>query len=228
MLKSADEIARIRAAVNLTSGAYARTLRRIKPGVTEQDIAAELDHHMRRLGAEAPAFETIVAAGARSALPHARPTAQRLKANQLVLIDMGASLAGYASDMTRVAALGKASPAMRRMYAAVLEAQLAGIAAVSHGVDAAAVDAAARRVLAAHKLDHTFTHSTGHGLGLEIHEVPRLGKGATDKLAAGMVVTVEPGAYIEGFGGVRIEDTVLVTATGAEVLTPTPKEFLEL
>lgn len=228
MVKSAGEIARIRKSVQANSEAYSRTLRRIRPGVREQDIAAELDFQMRMLGAEKTAFETIVAAGERSALPHARPSAHRLEESELLLIDMGAMLDGYASDMTRVTYAGTPPKRVRDMYRAVLEAQLAAINAVRPGITAAKVDAAARSVLKRHKLDRQFIHSTGHGLGLEIHEPPRLGKKDQTKLLAGMTITIEPGAYIEGLGGVRIEDTVLVTANGCEVLTPTPKEFISL
>jgi Xaa-Pro aminopeptidase len=227
-IKDAGEIEAIRLSVLLNSKAYERGLKVIKPGIRERDIAAELDYQMRRLGAEGPAFETIVAAGARSALPHARPTEQPLTGNQLVLVDMGASLNGYASDMTRVVHLGKPARTAERMYKAVLEAQLAAIDKVRAGVPAAKVDHEARITLKRWKLDHTFQHSTGHGLGLEIHEGPRIGKNVETKLEPGMVITIEPGAYVEGFGGVRIEDTVLVTEKGCEVLTPTRKELLVL
>ncbi|HLW75430.1 MAG TPA: Xaa-Pro peptidase family protein, partial [Bryobacteraceae bacterium] len=176
MVKSPDEIARIRASVAANSEAYERVLRRIRPGVREQDVAAELDFQMRMLGAERPAFETIVAAGIRTALPHARPSARRLESNELLLIDMGATLDGYASDMTRMAFAGSPPRRLREMYRAVLEAQGAAIEAVRPGIAASKVDAAARGVLQRHKLDKMFVHSTGHGLGLEIHEPPRLGK----------------------------------------------------
>ena len=226
MVKSGDEIARIRASVIANSEAYDRVVRRIRPGVREQDIAAELDFQMRMLGAEKPAFETIVATGIRTALPHARPSARRLEANELLLIDMGATLDGYASDMTRMAFAGSPPRRIQQMYKAVLEAQQAAIYTVRPGIGASKVDAAARNVLKQYKLEKTFIHSTGHGLGLEIHEPPRLGKKENIKLAAGMTITIEPGAYIEGVGGIRIEDTVLVTQSGCEILTPTPKELI--
>lgn len=228
MVKDAGEVESIRRSVALASKAFARAIRKVKPGMTEVALAAELDHQMRLLGAEGPAFETIVASGERSALPHARPTARAIEQDRILLVDMGASLDGYASDMTRVAHLGRATVEARRLYEAVLEAQEAATAAIRPGVSAGDVDAAARRVLKRHRLDKLFTHSTGHGLGLEIHEGPRIGRLTTLPLEAGMVLTVEPGAYREGFGGVRIEDTVLVTPTGVEVLTPTSKEFLEI
>jgi Xaa-Pro aminopeptidase len=228
MIKSTEEVARIRRSVEVNSEAYGRVLRRIRVGVREQDIAAELEFQMRMLGAEKPAFDTIVAAGERSALPHARPSAHKLGENELLLIDMGATVDGYASDMTRVAYAGTPPKRIRDLYRAVLEAQLAAINAVRPGIPASKVDAAARDVLKRHKLDRLFTHSTGHGLGLEIHEPPRLGKKDKTLLKAGMAITIEPGAYVEGLGGIRIEDTVLVTASGCEVLTPTSKEFVTL
>lgn len=228
MSKSAAEIEQIRKSVRVNSEAYARTLRRVRLGMRERDVAAELDFQMRLLGAEKPAFDTIVASGERSALPHAQPTSKRLEEDELLLIDMGACLDGYMSDMTRMAFLGIPNKRVRALYNAVLEAQMAGIGAVRPGVTATQVDSAARQVLKQHGLDREFVHSTGHGLGMEIHEGPRIGKKDKTKLKAGMVITVEPGAYVEGFGGVRIEDTVLVTANGCEVLTPTTKEFIHL
>ncbi len=191
----------------------------------ESDLAAELEYRMRRLGAEKPSFETIVAGGARSAWPHAQPTASRLKTGDLVIVDMGAMLEGYASDMTRMLFLGTPGAQVKRMYRAVLEAQLAAIDTVRAGAKTAAVDAAARNVLKGYGLDKAFIHSTGHGLGLEIHEPPRIGKRDKTKLKAGMAITIEPGVYVEGFGGIRIEDTVLVTETGCEILTPTAKDL---
>jgi len=223
MIKSAAEIALIRTSVAACSKAYASALRRLKPGLREQDLAARLEFEMRRLGAEKPAFETIVAAGERAALPHAEPSARSIGSNELLLIDMGAQLQGYASDMTRMAHLGAPARKTRQLYDAVLEAQLAAIEKVRPGITTDAVDGEARRVLGHYGLGERFTHSTGHGLGLEIHEAPRIGHGDRTRLAAGMVITVEPGVYMEGFGGIRIEDTVLVTSSGHEVLTPTPK-----
>jgi Xaa-Pro aminopeptidase len=228
MVKSASEISLIRRSVATNSEAYAKTIRRVHAGAREMDIAAELDYQMRALGAEKAAFETIVATGPRSALPHAHPTAHRLGENELLLIDMGATQEGYASDMTRVAHSGAPPKRIAKMYKAVLEAQLAAISAVKAGVTTGEVDAAARNVLKRHELDRAFVHSTGHGLGLEIHEPPRIARKDKTKLQAGMAITIEPGAYIDGLGGIRIEDTVLVTEHGCEVLTPTPKDFIEL
>ena len=225
MIKSDDEIARIRRSVLTNSEAFEKATKSIRPGARENDIAAELEYQMRRLGAEKAAFETIVAMGPRSALPHAQPTGRKLGSNELLLIDMGACQDGYMSDMTRVLFLGRPSRRVRSMYNAVLKAQLAAIDAVRPGVTAAHVDRAARRVLESEGLGKTFVHSTGHGLGLEIHEGPRLGRRDKTKLEAGMAITIEPGAYVRDFGGIRIEDTVLVTKTGCEVLTPTSKEL---
>jgi Xaa-Pro aminopeptidase len=234
-IKSDEEIALIRSSVLANSEAYARTIKRVRPGLRELEIAAELEFQMKFLGCEKPAFDTIVAVGERSALPHAHPTTRRLQANELLLIDMGATLDGYTSDMTRVVYTGAPPKKVRDLYRAVWEAQQAGLDAVRPGVGVSKVDAAARNVLKSHKLDKQFVHSTGHGLGLEIHEAPKIGKPQKGvkkkdeiKLRAGMVITIEPGAYLPGFGGVRIEDTVLVTESGCEVLTPTSKEFVNL
>jgi Xaa-Pro aminopeptidase len=227
-VKSQTEIGKIRRSVNLNSEAYARTLRRIRAGMREQEIAAELDFQMRVLGAEKTAFDTIVSAGPRSAQPHAHASHHRLTGNELLLIDMGATLEGYCSDMTRVSYLGSPPRQMRQLYRAVLEAQLAAIHAVRAGVPVAKVDATARQVLKQHKLEKAFVHSTGHGLGLEIHEPPRLAKKEKAKLKAGMVITIEPGVYLDGVGGIRIEDTLLVTENGCQIMTPTSKEFVHL
>jgi Xaa-Pro aminopeptidase len=225
MVKDEKEIASIRASVKLNSQAYELAMKKARPGIREYELAAEIDYRMRRLGAEGPAFDTIVASGPRTALPHARPTDALLENDQLLLIDMGAMVAGYASDMTRMAYFGKPPRKVREAYAHVLEAQLAAIDAVKPGKLSGTVDRAARKVLAGFGLGEAFVHSTGHGLGLQIHEDPRVGKGAAALLKPGMAITVEPGIYLEGWGGIRIEDTVIVTESGCEVLTPTPKEL---
>jgi len=227
-VKSEEEIERIRFSVELCSKAFSQTLDRIRPGIREYELAAELEYQMRRLGAERPAFDTIVASGARSALPHAEPTSKALIQNELLLIDMGAVLSGYASDMTRMVHLGRPSRRVLRLHGAVLEAQAAALDAVRDGATAASVDRGAREVLRARELGSLFVHSTGHGLGLEIHEPPRIGKGERTRLQSGMAITIEPGVYIGGFGGIRIEDTVVVTKTGCQVLTQTPKELFVL
>jgi Xaa-Pro aminopeptidase len=225
MLKSDSEIELIRSSVATNSKAFEQAIRRVRAGIRENQLAAEIDHRMRLLGAAKPAFETIVAAGPRSALPHASPTEAPVKTKQLLLIDMGAFQDGYASDMTRMLFLGSPSARVRKIYRAVLEAQLAAIDAVRPGVTATYVDRQARNVLKGYHLDQSFVHSTGHGLGLEIHEPPRIGKKDKTTLRSGMAITIEPGVYLEGFGGIRIEDTVLVTGTGCEVLTPTSKDL---
>jgi Xaa-Pro aminopeptidase len=228
MVKSKEEIARIRLSVQTNSQAFEKTVQSIRPGVSESHIAAELEFQMRRLGAEKAAFETIVAAGARSALPHARPGDRKAGVDELLLIDMGSCQDGYMSDMTRMLFFGKVTRRIRDLYQAVLKAQLAAIAAVREGIIAGQVDLQARQVLESEGLGKEFVHSTGHGLGLEIHEPPRVGRRDKTRLQAGMVITIEPGAYIRDFGGIRIEDTVLVTKNGCEILTPTSKELMVL
>lgn len=225
MVKSDEEIARIRRSVETNSKAFEQAVKRVKAGMTEAELAAELEYRMRRLGAEKPSFDTIVAGGARSALPHAQPTSAKLENGQLVVVDMGATQDGYCSDMTRMLFLGEPGPKVKRAYRAVLEAQLAALDKVRPGARTRDVDAAARRVLKGYGLDRAFVHSTGHGLGLEIHEPPRIGKKDKSRLEPGMAITIEPGVYLEGFGGIRIEDTVVVTGGGRDILTPTPKDL---
>jgi Xaa-Pro aminopeptidase len=227
MVKDAAEVERIRASVITNSRALEMALKHFRVGMKETELAAEIDYRNRKLGAEAPSFDTIVAAGERSALPHAHPGPAKIGPG-ILLIDMGAFRDGYASDMTRMAHVGPATPKYKRAYRAVLEAQLAAIDAVKPGVTTNAVDRAARSTLKRHGLEREFVHSTGHGLGLEIHEPPRIGRKDKTKLEAGMAITIEPGIYIEGWGGIRIEDTVLVTANGCEILTPTSKTLREI
>jgi Xaa-Pro aminopeptidase len=228
MVKSPDEVATIKASVQLNSAALQQALKHFRPGMSEIDLAAEIEFRMRRLGADGMAFETIVASGVRSAMPHAHPSDHPILSDQLLLVDMGAKVAGYASDMTRTHAVGKVDAKIRRMYRAVLESQLAALDAIRPGVSCTRVDGAARGVLRGFGLDKRFIHSTGHGLGLEIHELPRVGRKDKTRLETGMVITVEPGVYQEGVGGVRIEDTVVVTDRGCEILTPTGKELVVL
>ncbi len=227
LVKDAGEIDKIRASVLSNSAALEAALKRFKIGMRESELAAEIDYQNRKLGAEAPAFDTIVASGERAALPHAQPGASRIS-HGILLIDMGAFRDGYASDMTRMVHVGPATPKYKRAYRAVLEAQLAAVDAVRPGVTTNSVDRAARGTLKRHGLEREFVHSTGHGLGLEIHELPRIGRKDKTKLEAGMAITIEPGVYIEGWGGIRIEDTVLVTTGGCEILTPTTKELREI
>lgn len=223
MVKSPGELDLIRRSVRTNSQAFEQAVRRVRVGMRESELAAELEYRMRRLGAEKPSFDTIVAGGPRSALPHAQPTDARLENGHLVVVDMGALQGGYCSDMTRMLFLGAPGAKVKRMYRAVLEAQLAAIDAVRSGAVTRNVDRAARRVLKGYGLDAAFVHSTGHGLGLEIHEPPRVGRRDKTRLETGMAITIEPGVYLEGFGGIRIEDTVVVTDKGCEILTPSSK-----
>ncbi len=226
--KDAGELAQMRKAAVLASDVVESAIKLLRPGVREIEIAAEIDYRMRKGGASGAAFESIVAFGERAALPHARPTAKRLKKNELVVLDLGAILGKYCSDITRTVYVGRAPARIRLWYQAVREAQAAAIAAMGPGRTCGEVDAAARGVLAAHGLDRYFVHSTGHGLGLEVHEDPRLAKGQKTQLASGNVVTVEPGVYLAGIGGIRIEDDVAVHERRSEILTRASRDFIEL
>jgi Xaa-Pro aminopeptidase len=227
-IKEDGEIALVRGAVNLGASLLEVAVKAIRPGVKETDVAAELEYAARRRGADAMSFETIVAAGKRSALPHGRATTATIPVRGFVVLDFGVILHGYCSDMTRTVWVGKISRSERDWYEAVREAQQAATAAVRAGVTCGEVDHAARSVLRKAHLDRYFTHSTGHGVGLEIHETPRLERGQQEVLQPGMVVTIEPGVYIPGRGGVRIEDMVVVRDSGCEILTPAPKALMEL
>ena len=208
-----------------------------KPGMKEQELAAKIDWRIKSAGFERCSFETIVASGPNSALPHAHPGERVLREGDLVVLDFGGVYGGYCVDLTRTVALGEPDAEMARVYQAVLEAQRAAIAAVKPGVRAGDIDAAARSTLARHGLAEAFGHSTGHGLGVEIHETPRIGprREATgdapappdEAIEPGMVFTIEPGAYLPGWGGVRIEDDVLVTSDGVEVLTNVPTSLTQ-
>ncbi|HLQ00388.1 MAG TPA: Xaa-Pro peptidase family protein [Candidatus Limnocylindria bacterium] len=226
--KEPQEIAQMRKAGVLAGEVLAAALKLLKPGVRELEIAAEIEYQMRQRGASGRAFETIVAFGERSAYPHARPTAKRLRKNELVVLDLGAILGHYCSDITRTVFVGRAPARVRRWYRAVQEAQSAAIAAVKAGVRCGDVDAAARQILTGHGLDRYFIHSTGHGLGLEVHEDPRVARGQKQILVPGNVITIEPGVYIPGVGGIRIEDDVAVRADRTEVLTRVPRDLIEI
>jgi Xaa-Pro aminopeptidase len=226
MVKDAAEILRMRRAVELGANLFHIARKKIRPGVTEVEVAAAMEYEARCAGAEGMSFPTILASGTRSAIVHGRASSARIPRRGFVVCDFGVILAGYCSDRTRTVHVGRPSREARRLYEAVLEAQQAAISAVRPGATAAEVDGAARLVLRKRKLARYFTHSTGHGLGLEIHEAPRLAMGQTQKLEPGMVITIEPGAYVPGKWGVRIEDVVVVTPSGCEVLTPTDKELV--
>jgi Xaa-Pro aminopeptidase len=227
-VKDAAEITLLRAAVALGASLFERALEVIRPGVRESEVAAEMEYFARRAGAEEMSFPTIIAAGKRSALPHGRASRAAIPSRGFVVCDFGVILAGYCSDRTRTVHVGRPSHEARRMYDAVREAQEAAIATVRAGVSVGEVDRAARKLLQTKGLARRFTHSTGHGVGLEIHEAPRIAAGQTEILRPGMVVTVEPGVYIAGSGGVRIEDMVVVTEQGCEVLTPTSTELITI
>ena len=227
-VKDADEIATMRAAAALGCRLFESILATMEPGMAETAVAAELEHAARIAGAEAMSFPTIVASGKRSGLPHGTASSAKLPRRGFVTLDFGVVLHGYCSDMTRTVHMGRALPGERDAYEAVLEAQEAGIGAVRAGAITADVDEAARNILRRAGLADWFTHSTGHGVGLEIHEGPRLAAKQTQTLEAGMVVTIEPGIYMPGKFGVRIEDMVLVTVKGGEILTPATKAWIEL
>jgi Xaa-Pro aminopeptidase len=226
MVKDTAEILRVRRAVKLGAGLFKTACKKIRPGVREVEVAAAMEYEARCAGAEGMSFPTILAAGTRSAIVHGRASQSRIPRSGFVVCDFGVILVGYCSDRTRTVYVGRPSMEARRFYEAVLEAQLAAIAAVRPGATCGEVDSAARNVLRQRKLARYFTHSTGHGLGLEIHEAPRLATGQSQKLEPGMVITIEPGAYIPGKWGVRIEDVVVVTTSGCEALTPSDKELV--
>ena len=226
MVKDKDELGCIRSAVILGSSLFERALEVIRPGVRETEVAAEMEYAARNAGAEAMSFETIIAAGKRSALPHGRASQAAIPAQGFVVCDFGVILSGYCSDMTRTVYVGRPSAEARGVYQAVKQAQQAAVEAVRPGVSVGEVDQAARKSLQKSKLAKYFTHSTGHGVGLEIHEAPRVATGQTEILQPGMVITIEPGVYVPGKWGVRIEDMVVVTERGCEVLTPTSKELV--
>jgi Xaa-Pro aminopeptidase len=228
MHKDVQELAVMRRAAVLAGRVMEEAVPLLKGGVREFEVAAEIEYQMRKRGASGPAFETIVAFGERAALPHARPTAKRLKKNEFVVLDLGVILAHYCSDITRTFYYGKAPARARQWYKAVQDAQIAAIAAVKNGVLCGDVDAAARQVLESQGLGKYFVHSTGHGLGLEVHEDPRIARGQKKRLEAGNVVTIEPGIYIEGVGGIRIEDDVAVHNDRIEVLTRFTRDLIEI
>ena len=227
-VKNADEIARIAAAQQITDDVFSGLVDFIKPGLTEQEVAAEIIYQHLIRGASAMSFDPIVASGPNGALPHARPTSRVLQQDELIVLDFGCFLNGYASDMTRTIALGKPQEEALEVYETVLEAQKAAVAAASAGMTTSALDQVARSIITEAGYGDYFTHSLGHGVGLQIHEWPRVSWQSEDELLENMVVTIEPGVYIPQQFGVRIEDLIVLKQEGCEVLTRTPKELLIL
>lgn len=228
LVKDEDELKLMTEAALIGCQLFEHILHLMRPGIQEIEVAAELEHQARLRGAEGMSFETIVASGQRSALPHGKASIALLPRRGFATLDFGIIREGYCSDMTRTVCLGKPKSEERNAYEAVLEAQQSAVSAVIAGVSCGEVDEAARRVLRKAGMDDAFSHSTGHGVGLEIHESPRVGAGQKTRLQTGMVVTIEPGVYWPGKFGIRIEDMVAVTKTGAQVLTPAPKALIEL
>jgi Xaa-Pro aminopeptidase len=225
VVKDQGELARVEAACDIADVALAQVKEQLTTRCTEAELAAELEREMRRRGASGPAFETIVASGPNAALPHARPTDRVIEAGELVVVDFGATFDGYRSDMTRTLCVGAPDNQLAELVESVFAAQRAGARAVKAGVSGGDVDRACRESLEEAGLGAAFVHGTGHGVGLEIHEAPGLGAGSADILLAGSVVTVEPGAYLPDRGGARIEDTLVVTETGARALTKSTKDY---
>lgn len=228
-VKDAAEIACIQRACDIADEAFTKILTVVKAGVREIDVAADLEYFMRRLGSERAAFDTIVASGWRGSLPHGTASDKKICAGELVTFDFGATFNGYCSDITRTICVGRASDEQRKIYNAVLDAQRYGLEVITAGKSGVDIDAAVRDRLTASGYGDYFVHGLGHGVGLEIHEEPRLSKHSkSENLLPDMIVTDEPGVYIGNFGGVRIEDTVLVTTGNAQPLTHSPKNLIEL
>lgn len=227
-VKESSEVDSITRAVRIADAAFERVLQIIRPGVREREVAAELEYQMSMLGSQRPAFESIVASGWRSALPHGLASDKKIARGEFVTLDFGATVDGYVSDITRTVVLGKASARQKKVYGIVLKAHLAAIRKIKAGVECKAVDAAARSIIDKSGYGKTFGHGTGHGIGFYIHVGPRLSPQSTDRLAVNNVVTVEPGIYVEGWGGVRIEDDILVGKTGGTALNRAEKKLLEL
>lgn len=227
-VKSRDEIASIKKAVEISDIAFERILNLVAPGIRENELAAELEYQMSMLGSERPAFESIVASGERSAMPHGVASKRKLKKGDFITFDFGATVNGYVSDITRTVVLGKATSKQKKIYRTVLNAQQAGIRRVKAGVGGATIDAVCRNSIKKAGFGRYFTHSTGHGIGFLIHTGPRVAPTTEDKLLPNNVITIEPGIYLPGWGGCRIEDDVLVTRSGGQVLNRATKKLLEL
>jgi Xaa-Pro aminopeptidase len=227
-VKDHDEIALIRKAAAISDTAYERILNLVAPGIRESELAAELEYQMMMLGSEKAAFESIVASGYRSAMPHGVASHKKVKKGDFVTFDFGATVGGYVSDCTRTVVVGKATSRQKKIYGVVLKAQKAGVRKIKAGVSGVAVDQACRQIITKAGYGKYFGHGTGHGIGFIIHTGPNATSISKDNLKINNVITVEPGIYIDGWGGVRIEDDVLVTRTGGEVLTRVEKKLLEL
>jgi Xaa-Pro aminopeptidase len=225
VIKDRDEIEATRRACVQARRAFEVVRAGLTPRMTEFEVATELEYQARRFGAKALSFSPIVAVGPRSALPHATPSQRPLSESDFLLVDWGANSGLYLSDLTRIIVTGKISPKLRKIYGVVLQAQLAAIDAIRPGRTCEQVDRVARKIISRAGFGKAFGHGLGHGTGLEVHEAPRLAVGQKTKLRPGMIVTVEPGIYLPGWGGVRIEDDVLVTRSGHEVLTEVPKQI---
>jgi Xaa-Pro aminopeptidase len=226
IVKDESEIAVVRRAAALADRAYAHIVERLRPGMSEREVALELEFFMRANGATSSSFEIIVASGERSALPHGVASGRVLRNGEFVKLDFGAYLDGYCSDLTRTVMLGQPTAQHRELYDLVARAQMNALHGIRPGMTGQEADALARSVIDDADYGARFGHGTGHGFGMQIHEEPRLNKSAQTVLEAGMLVTVEPGVYLPGFGGVRIEDDILITADGIEVLTASPKSLL--
>ncbi len=225
LIKTPDEIERMKRAVKVVEDVLAEGLKRVAVGVSELEIVAELEYQMKKLGAEGPAFATMVLAGEKSALPHGKPGERKIQRGELLLFDLGVYVNGYASDITRTFAVGEVTGQAREIYDTVLSANLAAIEATRPGATLASLDRAARELITANGYGEYFMHRLGHGLGMDVHEYPSVHGENQEVLRPGMVFTIEPGIYVPGLAGVRIEDDVLVTDEGVEVLTRFPKEW---
>ena len=227
-IKDADEIKKIKKAIRIADKAFADILGSLKPGVTEKEIAFEMEYNMRSMGAESIAFDIIVASGQRSSMPHGIASTKKLRKGDFVTLDFGCIYQGYASDITRTVVLGKATEKHKKIYDVVLTAQKKACKAVKPGLACSRLDGVARDIIMKAGYGDYFGHGLGHGIGLAVHDNPSLNPRSTDTLAEGMVVTIEPGIYIPNWGGVRVEDDVLVTSSGGQILSKSPKELIEL
>jgi Xaa-Pro aminopeptidase len=225
-VKAAEETAKIAKAAAIADRAFARIVKFIKPGMTELQLAAQLEHYMKDLGASNPSFDSIIAAGPNSALPHAQPSGRKIRKGDFIVLDFGATYQGYRSDMTRTLCVGKPTPKHLKIYDTVLKAQLAGLKAIKAGVRGKEADAAARQIIDQAGYSKYFGHGLGHGVGLDVHELPGVGSKSENLLPADSVVTCEPGIYLPGWGGVRIEDLVVVTKAGCRILSRSPKKMI--